>query len=356
MSNVDTHRLKICFVGSYGHYHTVIEAMHKSPMLYEVLGVCPSSPEEDMEPLKKELSGLGYHFNHLAKSPASKGRVGGGLNLLTEYENYEKMIQLEKPDIVVVCGQFHLNSEISYYALQKDIHVFCEKPLSITWEGLNKIGESIKVSKAKISSMLTARYEPWFYAAFQAVRRGDVGTVRLLQVQKSYKLGVRPSFYNQRSLYGGTMLWVGIHAIDLIQWLSGEMYQSVSALHSAKDNFDHGELEMIATAQYAMSNDVIASVCCDYYRPNAASTHGDDRVRIVGTKGIIEVSNEKVFRLDEEGSIELPQEEKLNIFEDFLQYVRGSVPARLTMAESLSSTKAALMALDSADFDSIVKG
>jgi len=43
--------------------------------------------------------------------------------------------------------------------------------------------------------MLNMRYEPALRAAYNAVRAGAVGEVRVLHAQKSYRLGTRPDFF-----------------------------------------------------------------------------------------------------------------------------------------------------------------
>ena len=62
------------------------------------------------------------------------------------------------------------------------------------------------------------------------MRDGTVGQIRLMNAQKSYKLGRRNEFYKIRSTYGGTIPWVGSHAIDWLYWFSGEKFESVLPL------------------------------------------------------------------------------------------------------------------------------
>jgi predicted dehydrogenase len=55
----------------------------------------------------------------------------------------------------------------------------------------------------------------------ESIKQGSIGKVRLMNSQKSYKLGSRSEFYKHRQTYGGTIPWVGSHAIDWMYWLSG---------------------------------------------------------------------------------------------------------------------------------------
>src|SRR5665647_2704456 len=48
------------------------------------------------------------------------------------YSDYIKMIDIEKLDCVVVATPTRFHYPITKYALKKGIHVFCEKPFSLT--------------------------------------------------------------------------------------------------------------------------------------------------------------------------------------------------------------------------------
>ncbi|MGN1127945.1 MAG: Gfo/Idh/MocA family oxidoreductase, partial [Candidatus Flemingiibacterium sp.] len=135
------------------------------------------------------------------------------------------------------------------------------------------------------------------------------------------------------------------HAIDWMAWLSGEKYTDVSAMLSRRENGGNGDMDIAAAAQFTMTNDVIATVTADMYRPSSAKTHGDDRVRVVGTKGIIEVMSGKATLIsdDEGGLIELPDEPAGDIFEDFLDNLAGK-SNHLTKESTVSSTYWALRA------------
>ena len=98
-------------------------------------------------------------------------------------------------------------------------------------------GSSTKSTKAvfQYSIMLDMRTLPIFRAARQAVQQGAIGDPILISSQKSYKYGAkRPWFYRERKTYGGTISWVGIHALDYMEWVSGQKYTHVAAYEGNK--------------------------------------------------------------------------------------------------------------------------
>lgn len=258
------------------------------------------------------------------------------------YSDWKEMLELEKPDIAIVDPWYNDHGRVALYALERGINVFCDKPAATDFETLEKIE---KCDKAIFAAMFDARTNPTFKAAKKAIDSGKIGKVRMMDSRKSYKLGSRPAFYSSRETYCGIIPWVAIHAIDWMKWLSGEHYTDlVGAAISRLDNGNNGDMDITSAAEFLMTNDVIATVTADMYRPMTAPTHGDDRVRVVGTQGIVEVTAGKATLISSsEGVVELENEPAGNIFEDFLARLSGE-NNHLTKESCVESTFWALKA------------
>ena len=66
----------------------------------------------------------------------------------------------------------------------------------------------------------------------------------------------------------------------------------------------------------------------DYLRPDQAPTHGDDRLRVIGSKGVLETRdlNSRVELIThEQGPRDLPTPETVPLFADFIGCLRGQV-------------------------------
>ena len=147
----------------------------------------------------------------------------------------------------------------------------------------------------------------------------------MLNGQKSYKAGKRGPLFHKRETYGGTIPWVGIHALDWVLWFSGKRVKTVSAVQSSMANNHNGTMEATAICLFQLEDEVVAHINIDYLRPQTAETHGDDRIRIAGTKGVIEVRGGKVYLIngEAEGQRELPLLQPPQIFEDFAGSLEG---------------------------------
>ena len=327
--------MKLCMVGVRGHNNYVLSGLPLTEV--SVAGVCAAAPEDDPAGLLSKCRDLG-HEPGVWDDPA-------------------EMLDAAGPDLLSIAGPFHRHAEISIEAFRRGIHIFCEKPVALTLDELDEVAEERETAGVHFAAMMGLRYDPAFHTAWRQVREGAVGEVRLVSAQKSYRLGRRAPFYHDRPTYGGTIPWVGSHAFDWVRWYTGKAFRSVYAAHSAAHNRDHGELEVSAVCHLTLEDDVFASVSIDYLRPQAAPSHGDDRVRIAGTGGVVEVLGGEVILTREGGG----GDERLaaacdrQIFPDFVAAAAGESQPLLGPEDAIEMTRAGLLARESADSGRIVR-
>lgn len=319
--------MKIVLIGCSGHYYSALEAFEARKDL-EFTGFARGVGEENCDGFIKNF----------------KDKFG-----FKVYDSYTEMLERVKPDAAVVNSHFCANAGIASRVLEKNINCYVEKPMATTLSDLDALMKSYETHKASLAAMLEYRSHPDFRAAHDAIREGKIGDVLMVTAQKSYKLGQRDEFYKKRETYGGTIPWVGIHSIDWILWLSGKQIASVTAHQSTLFNAGHGDLETAALCLFEFKGGGFASNNMDYLRPSGAPTHGDDRVRVVGSKGIIEVKGEKAILTDDQGEKELPSAQTENLFMGFVNQVQGTGICPVSAEESFRATKIALIARQSAD-------
>ncbi|GAB4057363.1 Gfo/Idh/MocA family oxidoreductase [Uliginosibacterium sediminicola] len=320
--------LRVCIIGASGHYRYVLEGL--GPRI-AVAGIAHGSEGETLHQLQAHMQGRDIHA--------------------PRFDDWRHMLDTVQPDIVAVNCHFGDHARISQECLLRGHHVFSEKPLATTLDALAELRQTYARSGKQLSAMFGIRGKPWFQAAHAAVQAGRIGNVRLMQAQKSYKLGARPAFFSHREQSGGLIPWVGSHAIDWLQWFSGASFRSVSAQHSRAHNGGNGDLEVSAQCLFEMSDEISASLSIDYLRPANAPSHDDDRIRIVGTRGILEVRDQQAFLFNDEAAsaqtLALPAERA--IFASFVDQIRGSAPCMVRAEEAFAATQASLLAREAAD-------
>src|SRR4029078_4948767 len=119
-----------------------------------------------------------------------------------------------------------------------------------------------------------------FRAARHAVRDGRIGVPVLAPAQKSYRFATRPDWYKDRDRYGGTMLWVASHGIDAIRFVTDRKILAAVGRGGNVSRPKLGSMEEYVTAIFELEGGGSGIVHADYYRPDKAPTHGDDRLRV----------------------------------------------------------------------------
>ena len=229
--------MRIAFIGGSGHYGLALPAIRAREDL-RVVGLAKGCAQEDATGAARSLPGVPVN------------------------EDYRAMLDREQPDLAVVNPWYCQNAEVAAECLKRGVDVFCEKPLATTLDDLDMLEKAWRESGRALAGMFNLRGAPWFLAIRRAIELGEIGEVRLLHGQKSYRMGVRPEFYHTRALYGGMLPWVGIHAIDWTLQLGGAC-RWLSASQSSLYNRSQGELESSAAVLMRLDNQVIATVTAD---------------------------------------------------------------------------------------------
>lgn len=320
--------LKIAMIGASGH----------GP------GFCvPYTPTDDRQFVAVAPGNAGESIDGLVQRIQA---IGGTPKV---FDDYKTLLANVRPDVVVVDNFYGTHAPVIEAAFQARCHVFAEKPAAATPEQLDRLYDAWKAAGTQFATMFNYRYLGHFYGAKQLIDAGAIGDVRLLNAQKSYKFGRRPDFMTHRSTYGGTIPWVGIHAIDWILWMSGKRFVSVRASQSAAEAANGQCPETTALALFEMTDGALASLTVDYLNPAKFPTHGDDRIRVMGTRGEIEVRDGGITLINADGVQHPENAPDADLFTDFLRQIETGTPCRLSGEASFSATRAAVLAQLAAD-------
>lgn len=242
------------------------------------------------------------------------------------YEDYKKMLDEIKPDAAIISTRLDRIPAAAMDSAGRGIACICEKPLALDPDTLGKLHDVFAKKNVPLMAMFTARGESAFRTARRVYRSGAIGEAVLANARKSYKWGTRPEWFADRSKYGGTIGWVGIHGLDFINFITSQNFTSVAAMQGNFAHPERADCEDNCGLLLELGNGGHATVSVDLFRPESCETHGDDWVRIVGTKGIIEASGRKeTCTVLEEGKSPYKAEpdEPKAIFAEFFNSLQG---------------------------------
>jgi len=276
------------------------------------------------------------------------------------YDDYRTMLDKHQPDIVGVFMPFFRIAETARDSAERSCHLICEKPLATTLEGLSALREAVRRNGVRIAAFMSMRAQPSYQAVRKLIAEGRIGQPILAAAQKSYPFKTRDDFYKRRETYGGSIPWQAIHALDLIAYCTGRDFVRVAAMQSNEAHPTHPGMEDNGGILLELSGGGHAVIWFDYLRPWAEGVqrkHGDDRLRIAGSQGIIEVIEEgtRVQLMTPTNVEDVPLPPEGDLFASFVDSLKGDGEPLITDDESFRVTQVALMARQAADEGRLVE-
>lgn len=323
--------MRLGLIGSTGHWQTYAPALRQVPEL-SLVAVAASGPEE--------TTGA---FDHAPGLTAETRR----------YEDAAKMLDTEQFDVVQVCCRVDRAPPWILACLDRKLPVMAEKPLAMDLATLERLFQAAQKTKTALVPMHTMRGVPELAAVRQAVRAGHIGTPWLSFSQKSYKWGKsRPDSYRSRKTFPGLAPWVGIHAFDWLHWILGDVFLDVVGREGTSAHPDYPACGSQAAYLLTMRNGGVATLTLDYLRPESALSHGDERLRIAGSGGVIEtvlVEHSVTLTATNRRPRTVALKPQPDIFTQLAQSLRGESPPPLLLHEACRITEIAIKAQQAAD-------
>ena len=148
------------------------------------------------------------------------------------FADYRDAISAGGLDAVVVSSPVHLHEEMCLAALEAGSHVLCEKPLANSLEACRRILKAAEDRGLTLGVGFNHRFYPAMKYAEECVRTGVIGRLDHLRVfgghdgSGSFR---KDWMYKGPLSGGGTMMDVGIHMTDLVNYIAGDIVE-VSAV------------------------------------------------------------------------------------------------------------------------------
>ncbi len=138
------------------------------------------------------------------------------------YDDYEKMLDEEQPDIVIVPTQAPMHYPPTIAAAQRGIHVFCEKPIALNLIQADEMVETCDQHHVKFAINHIKRASPYNHHVLSLIEKGEIGDVVLLKAtdKGGRKVGnslmeMGTHLYDWLRLFGGDVEWAHAHLVQM---------------------------------------------------------------------------------------------------------------------------------------------
>jgi predicted dehydrogenase len=262
-------RIKIAMVGAWGHGSAVFGYIEKcKPDFAEIVALGQASEDETFDNYKK-------NFDFLSDCPV--------------YTDYREMLEQVKPDIAVVSTALHNLPDATLKAAKAGCHIYAEKPIAATLEQLEAIQNAVKTHNTYLLFTMGNPASRQLRAIRELYDTGKLGTLAVVNARKSYPWNdARIEQFPAR--YGGTICWVGMHALEFIHTATGKLFTRVTGMQSNVRSEDFSECPDSVILSFQLTGGGQASISLDYCRPKGRTVYGDDWIRVVGTEATAEAN------------------------------------------------------------------
>ncbi len=204
-------------------------------------------------------------------------------------------------DAVYIATPVFCHKEQVFKAADKGKHILLEKPMGVTSEEACQIESYCKGKNVLLGVGFMMRFHSAHQLIKEYVEKGALGEIVSAYAKFNCWSPVSPVKWRQTKAFsgGGTMMDMGIHCIDLLQYLTSLKTKEVTGM-CGNQIFEYPDTEDAASAVLRMENGALFTVEANFNIPDAI---GGCKFEIYGTKGVI--SADGTIGQIESGSVKL---------------------------------------------------
>lgn len=142
------------------------------------------------------------------------------------YTDYRSILRRPDVDAVDICLPHHLHAKVAVEAAEAGKHVLCEKPIARNLEEADSMIDAAKRYGVKLMIAENWRFLPHVNVAKRLVEGRELGVVFLAKTDLvGFPRDLAPSGWklDAEKVGGGVSIDSGIHNVDMIRWVVGEV-------------------------------------------------------------------------------------------------------------------------------------
>lgn len=253
-------------------------------------------------------------------------------------------------EAVVVCSENARHKEHVIACARAGKHVLCEKPIATDVQDALEMIRVCAKEQVMLQVAYPVRFAPVMQHVKELVQSGALGTILAIN---STNHGQMPGgwFVEKEQSGGGAATDHIVHLMDLVRWMLGDEVKSVYA--ELDTRFYELAVEDCGMVSLVLESGVVVGIDPSWSRPKTFPTWGDVTLRIIGTKGTVEVDGFRQHVLhydDTAGKLQqLPWAADMDerLIADFVQSVQEKRAPSITGEDGLRTLEVVKAAYES---------
>jgi predicted dehydrogenase len=219
-------------------------------------------------------------------------RYGINPKNIYNYENYGTIKDNPEVDIIYIVLPNFMHAEYTIRGFQAGKHVLTEKPMAATPADCQQMIDAGRKAGKKLMVAYRCRYEPYNQEAIRIAHSGDLGPILVIEADAGWNATNPDQWRLKKDLAGGgSLMDIGIYALNGSRYLSGEEPTEVNAMiYNVPGDPRFKEVEETVNFQLRFPSGTIANCTSSYgYYPTS-------HFRVIGTKGWLEMDPATWYR------------------------------------------------------------
>lgn len=193
-------------------------------------------------------------------------RYGVNPKNIYNYQNYDSIKDNPGVDVIYIVLPNGMHAEYTIRGLQAGKHVLCEKPMANTPAECQHMVDAGKKADRKLMIAYRCRYEPYNREAIRIAQSGELGPTQMILADTGFKAGDPTQWrLNKQLAGGGSMMDIGIYALNAARYLTGQEPNEVNAMiYSTPGDPRFKEVEEHVTFQLRFLSGILANCTSSY--------------------------------------------------------------------------------------------
>lgn len=263
-------------------------------MGYAIVGLGMLSINEILPAFAKceKSKPVAFVSGHPDKANKLALRYGINPKNIYSYENYGTIKDNPEVDIIYIVLPNFMHAEYTIRGFQAGKHVLTEKPMAATPADCQQMIDAGRKAGKKLMVAYRCRYEPYNQEAIRIAHSGDLGPILVIEADAGWNATNPDQWRLKKDLAGGgSLMDIGIYALNGSRYLSGEEPTEVNAMiYNVPGDPRFKEVEETVNFQLRFPSGTIANCTSSYgYYPTS-------HFRVIGTKGWLEMDPATWYR------------------------------------------------------------
>ncbi|GIV20222.1 MAG: dehydrogenase [Armatimonadota bacterium] len=141
------------------------------------------------------------------------------------FRSAQEMLERSELDAVDICTPPVAHLEAALLAIEKGLHVLCEKPLAHHPDAARRMVQAAEARGVKLMTAFCHRFHPPIVALKRLIDAGELGDIVMFRNRFAGPFkGVEERWFSDKEVAGGGVLMdTSVHSIDLFRFLVGEV-------------------------------------------------------------------------------------------------------------------------------------